>query len=200
MDIKDNFEIEFKHDIPQKQKERFIKLIKEEIKSIEASLEKMSAESVIEEFGHLESWLKLIVNCPPDPIIILEDLLDVDTQKKTIISHKLGITLTRLESIKSSFLMTSDEHRRLSLVFPNIEWEKLYKQYCEHWDTECKYLVRSVCNMCGNDSLEPHEFSVHGKYSSEILIDETIYKFNICEICLEKIFYLFKVPPEIIER
>lgn len=62
-----------------------------------------------------------------------------------------------------------------------------------------KYIL---CNMCG-DSLSKNEYSisglkdikVSGGYYSYYLLDNNLYKFNLCEKCLRELFMQFKIKP-----
>lgn len=70
--------------------------------------------------------------------------------------------------------------------------------------------VRVTCNMCGTlfdseeDAIEEwqsdtiHEFKVDYSYGSDR--DGTTLKWDLCESCLEKIYTMFKLFPEIKER
>lgn len=77
-----------------------------------------------------------------------------------------------------------------------------------------KYVLRKqleqqyLCNFCGEtcvmnanniykDICGLINCSVFGAFASDLLDDETSYTFSLCEFCLEHLFSLFNIPPNV---
>lgn len=72
-----------------------------------------------------------------------------------------------------------------------------------------------LCNLCGEDMRPPlivdveeefrgnyglHDAVVTGGYESDHLNDFVSYTFNLCELCLRKLFMSCKIPPKVVEN
>ena len=72
----------------------------------------------------------------------------------------------------------------------------------EEFDEKVKYVTDVFCSKCGESCKTSGQYhglidtKVYGGYSSPKLEDGTTYIFSLCEICLDKLFQSFKLPPE----
>jgi hypothetical protein len=99
-----------------------------------------------------------------------------------------------------------DEYRRFDLAFNKVPgyFSGLYVEYKEFerkfYDREKPPTSEKItCNGCGLEYLKDYclNAEVSGGYGSTHLMDLTKYSFSLCESCLEKLFFNFKIPVKV---